>query len=487
MASRLSRIFTDRCSRLTAVLPTVGAVAWLVAMPLPASAATGAPGPSRYAVTILSTLSPNPALSSISNAAGINDRGWIVGDANYPGTWRVGGNSYGPNTTEHATVWRDGQITDLGTLGGPNSSIGFVARPNDTGLISGNAQNATVDPFNEGWALNLGCTASGTSCPGSQYELRAFVWKDGVIRPLPTLGGNNALGFGVGNNRGQLVGTAENSTHDPTCQPSSQVLAWEPVVWGPHYGAIHELPLYPGDRVGAATAINDAGQAVGGSGICLPVSFGALEHALLWNGRSTVNLGSLGGTYDNLGTAINDRGQVVGWSDLPGDTPSSGTTHAFLWQNGVMTDLGTLPGDTSSYAYGINDSGQVVGQSCDLTGNCQAFLWQDGTMTNLNIIADVTTHGSFDLPLAQGINSQGEIVGMAIDNSTGNTLGFSALPCDNQPPDTTGCTDAHNAIATGGPNAARPDIGLGLPHTRTSFDVFETAPVDLSDVDLAPI
>jgi uncharacterized membrane protein len=120
----------------------------------------------------------------------------------YPGTFRIGDNRYPPNTTEHATVWRNGQITDLGTLGGPNSAIRFVARPNNTGLMSGNAQTATVDPFNEGWALNLGCTASDASCPGSQYELQAFEWKNGVMRALPTLGGNNALGLGVGNDRG---------------------------------------------------------------------------------------------------------------------------------------------------------------------------------------------------------------------------------------------------------------------------------------------
>ena len=60
-----------------------------------------------------------------------NDKGWIVGDANARGSTRIA------NATEHATVWRHGVITDLGTLGGPNSSIGFVARPSNTGLIAG--------------------------------------------------------------------------------------------------------------------------------------------------------------------------------------------------------------------------------------------------------------------------------------------------------------------------------------------------------------
>jgi len=479
MVSRFSRVLTDRRKRLT-LIPAVAAIALLVASALPAAAAMGATGTPGYAVTILSTLSPNPSLSSLSNGAGINDRGWIVGDANYPGTWQLGDTKYGPNTTEHATVWRHGQITDLGTLGGPNSSIGFVARPNNTGLISGNAQTATVDPFNEGWALNLGCTASGASCPGSQYELQAFVWKHGVMRALPTLGGNNALGFGVANDRGQLVGIAENATQDSSCQPSSQVLDWEPVVWGPNYGAVHELPLYPGDRVGVASAINDRGEVVGGSGICLPVSFGAVKHALLWDGRSMVNLGSLGGRYDNLGTAINDRGQVVGWSDLPGDTPSSGTTRAFLWQDGVITDLGTLPGDASSFAYGINDRGQVVGQSCDVNGSCRAFLWQDGAMTDLNMITHLNTSGSYYLPLAAGINSRGEIVGYAVDQRTGDTLGFSAVPCDNVLADNQSCADrGRNALGTDEQKAVWPEIALGPLRSRRGVGVFGRWPSGL--------
>ena len=238
-----------------------------------------------------------------------------------------------------------------GTLGGPNSSIGFVARPNNTGLISGNAQTATLDPNNESRASNLSCTASGVSCAGSQYAILGFVWQNGVMRPLPTLGGNNALAFGVANDQGQLAGVAETAHHDPTCLANSpvggpqQVLDWEAVVWGPQYGEIHELPPYPGDSVGAATAINDRGQAVGGSGIyAFPTVVGVINHALLWQGDKTINLGSLGGSYNNVTTAINNRGQVVGFSDVSGDT----TFRAFLWQNGVMTDLATLPGDAYS-------------------------------------------------------------------------------------------------------------------------------------------
>jgi probable HAF family extracellular repeat protein len=404
----------------SALIAWVAALTALAAGALPASAATSSALAPRYSVTVLNTLdNPHggpPPPGEVSNAAGINDRGWIVGDSTLPG-----------NTTEHATVWRDGTITDLGTLGGLNSSIGFIARPNDTGLISGNSETAQVDPLGEGWGTVFGCTAGGTPCDGYQDQALGFVWKDGAIRPLPTLGGNNALAFGGANDQGQIVGTAEAATQGSPCQ-TPQVLDWVPVVWGPTYGHVHELPLPTGDNVGAADAINDEGQAVGGSGSCGLAagpgpSFGDIEHALLWQGGPPIDLGNLGGAVNNVAVAVNDRRQVVGFSDLPGDL----TAHAFLWQNGVMRDLGTLPGDTYSIANAIDDHGQVVGQSCDPSGNCRAFLWQSGAMTDLNTIAN--TPASFDLLTAEGINPQGEIVGNGYAPTTGDTLAFSAAPC----------------------------------------------------------
>ena len=57
--------------------------------------------------------------------------------------------------------------------------------------------------------VNFGCRASDTLYNGVQYEPRGFVWRDGVIRPLPTLGGNNEAAFGVAKDEGQIVGMSE--------------------------------------------------------------------------------------------------------------------------------------------------------------------------------------------------------------------------------------------------------------------------------------
>ena len=58
---------------------------------------------------------------------------------------------------------------------------------------------------------------------------------------------------------------------------------------------IQDLPLFPGDTSGAATAINDNGQIVGISGICdQAVGRHTAKHAVLWENGSVIDLGNLG-------------------------------------------------------------------------------------------------------------------------------------------------------------------------------------------------
>ena len=102
---------------------------------------------------------------------------------------------------------------------------------------------------------------------------------------------------------------------------------------------------------------------------------------------------------------------------------------AFLWQNGVITDLGTVPGDVVSEAGSINDKGQVIGQSCDIDDNCSAFLWQNGVMMDLNTL--IPADSPLALFEASGINSRGEIVGVA-STSTGDIRAFLAIPSNGE-------------------------------------------------------
>jgi probable HAF family extracellular repeat protein len=270
---------------------------------------------------------------------------------------------------------------------------------------------------------------------------------------LPTLGGNNGAVGGI-NDRGQVTGVAETAVRDPSCAPP-QVLDFEAVVWGPEPGEIHELPPFPGDKVGAAlSVVNDRGELVGGSGRCGFPTFAIMAHALLWRNGLPIDLGNLGGVMNNVALQINNRGQIIGQSDLAGDT----TTHAFFWESGKMKDLGTLPGDLSSMANDINDKGQVVGVSCDANFNCRAFLWESGVMTDMNTLI---RHGSpLRLTYGAGINDKGEITGSAFEQSSGYSPAFLAIPCDEEHADVEGCSDQADAAPVPPETAAHP---LSLP------------------------
>jgi len=351
--------------------------------------------PVRYTVVDLGTLGGTFGL-----AFGINDKGQVDGVANLPG-----------DTAQHAFVFTNGVMTDLGTLGGPNS-VAYEG-PSEALQAVGLAETSTLDPNGEdfcGYGDSLICLA--------------FSWQNGVMTPLDTLGGNNAQAAGI-NDRGQIAGYAENSTPDPNC-PSPQALQFKPVIWT--NGQIRVLPTYPGDPEGGAFWINNGGEMVGASGTCaaydprygLPLS---PQHALLWrNGLPPIDLGNLGGKINNAAFAINDHEQVVGTSDLSGDQ----FQHAFLWQKGVMSDLGTLPGDVISVGCGINDRGQVTGVSIDASGNPRAYLWQNGVMTDLNNL--IPSDSPLYLMHGFSINSYGEIVGFAYNTQTGNFDAYVAVP-----------------------------------------------------------
>jgi probable HAF family extracellular repeat protein len=324
-----------------------------------------------------------------SAARGINNLGWITGASSLKGS-----------KSSHAALWRAGRLTDLGTLGGPNSYFNDTVK-NTRGELAGVSQVSKTDPNLEDFCQE--------SFFNGKYLCQGFSWKNGVMTPLAPLGGNNSFATGV-NNRGQVVGGAETSTQDSSCSPP-QVFDYRGVIWQPN-GEMLTLPPYPGDTVSFANAINNVGQAVGSSGSCGPLDYQATAaHALLWQSGSTIDLGNLGGTENNVPFAINARGQVVGYSNLPGDA----TSHAFLWQNGVMSDLGTLPGDVFSVANGMNDKGQIVGESCPASGSCRGFIWENGSMTDLNLL--VPTRSRLYVFYASDINDSGQIVGIATNTT----------------------------------------------------------------------
>jgi probable HAF family extracellular repeat protein len=291
----------------------------------------------------------------------------------------------------HAFQWQNGVVTDLGALPGGGSSQAVALA--DNGLATGNSQNGEIDPLIPGFP-----------------ELRAVLWKDGQITDLGTLeGGHESLAFGV-NSKGQVVGMSFNTTPDPFClfAPGFCTTQTRAFLW--QNGKMQDLGTLGGPD-GLAIAINERSQVAGFSytnHIPNPVADNCgvnppTVDPFLWEqGKGFTDLGGLGGTC-GAPNALNNAGQVVGYSDLAGDV----VFRPALWDRGKVTDLGTFlgPGPPSyGIANSINDGGEIVGWA-DNQKSDFAALWKDGAIRNLGAVAgDGGAH-------ANSINSQGQVVG----------------------------------------------------------------------------
>jgi probable HAF family extracellular repeat protein len=345
-----------------------------------------------------------------SVGASINDRGWIAGRSNLS------------NGVRHAALWRDGVITELGTLGGPEkgSTVLWPVK-NLRGIISGISFTDEPDPNHERWSCGFFLASPGTRCLG-------FRWEDDVMTPLrPFEGGTHSFATGT-NNAGLTVGWAENGVMDTTCV-SPQRLRFRAVVWGPDGKIRHELPPLPGtdDTVTAATAINDRSQVVGISGICDQAAgrFSAI-HNVLWEHGQPIDIGDFGGVAWNTPMMINQHGDIVGFANSSAADGGNQNPRAFLKIRGeAIRNLGTLDGDVNSSAASINEWRQVVGDSCDADDNCRAFLWQNGVMKDLNLLVDDREDV---LTIAKDIDDFGRITGQGFDDEAGKFFAFVATP-----------------------------------------------------------
>ena len=366
------------------------------------SMASSAGSDIRYEVAHLASLG-----GTSSSGNGINNLGWIVGSSNLTG-----------DASAHASLWRNGSLVDLGTLGGPNSNVAWPGVNNTGNLVVGIAETAELG--GENWS----CRFFFPSATG--HQCLAFAWQNGVMTPLPTWGGTNGFATEV-NSSGQVVGWAENLVEDPTCNPPV-LHQFRGFMWDSRTGEMRELTPLSGDSTSTGNAINERGQVAGISGRCANAVGGfSAQHAVLWEPDGTaIDIGNLGGEAWHTPLDINQRGDVVGFGnpeDVPGDDFG---VHAFVWtRHDGIKDLGVLPGDETSQALGINGRGQVVGLSRGPDGD-RAVLWQDGVMTNLNTLVVPGYTGI--LRYAGHINDAGVITGAAFDPETQATVAFLATP-----------------------------------------------------------
>lgn len=307
-----------------------------------------------------------------------------------------------------------GTITTLGSLGGSG--------------------RYPAEPVASAYAVNAAGMVVGSAWDRCDRNPRAFLWQDGTIRDLGTLGGSQSSATDI-NDLGQVVG--ESTTGKITriipvilyvyLQEEHLAFLWE-------NGQITRLVTPPGAIESGATGINANGQIVGYAGFDWstletqngePTSkrrgrstsiIGPASRAMLWelvDGAWQVTPLAEVADGQSLAADINARGQIVGWAT----TLPTYEVHASVWEAGTLTDLGTL-GGTWSEAAAINDAGQIVGWASppeDLDAAVgpyllpeHAVLWEqlDGAWQIVDL--GILDGGRSE---AHDINSAGQVVG----------------------------------------------------------------------------
>lgn len=211
-----------------------------------------------------------------SRATSINDLGEIVGE-----------------TDTFAFLWRNGEVLDLGNLGGVATYANDI---NDAAQIVGASYTNEVTP--------LGPMA------------HAYVWQNGVMTDLGVLPGLDDSGASAINSSGVIVGSSSHTDPD-TYEVTSGSFLYQ-------NGTMSALPVP--SRESYAGDINDSGVVVG----TMRAPGGPSNyHAYVYKDGFVTNLNSLIPSGSDLhlayARAVNNAGQIVGTA-----FDSRGFYHAFL-------------------------------------------------------------------------------------------------------------------------------------------------------------
>lgn len=322
----------------------------------------------------------------------------------------------GPSSQTPSSATSDASgyiVTDLGSLSGTNSTK--VAGINGSGDIVGtSATHAFL--WSNGVMTDLGTLGGSVSMAYSindsgvvvgqastaSGEMHAFVWQNGVMKDLG-VAGETSEARGI-NSRGDIVGVAY-----------AKNVRGGAVLWsGGQRRFIGDLG--PSGSGSTAISINYKGEIAG-------VSSGfstnqGVVRGVVWLNGTISDLGALGGLHSTA-NAINGQALVVGWAEIANDS-----TAAFQWQNGKMSQLASLAGSVASAGNGtqataVNDSGEVVGSCVTSAGDAHAVIWNNGQIADLNAL--IPQRG-LTLTRATGVNRSGQIVAEQQNNLDGPTI-----------------------------------------------------------------
>ena len=186
-------------------------------------------------------------------------------------------------------------MIDLGTFGGTCGVVGSFANAGSGGAINGRGQ------------------IIGTSNLTGNQAHHAFLWNEGALSDLGTLGGDNSEAYWI-NDAGEIVGRADV----PGNEHNHHAFLWK-------NGRMRDLGKAKGWPCSTAIDINSKGQVIIDTGIC-GVGGGP---GLLWENGALYDLNTLippnSGFVIGDVNYINDRGEIAVTGILP-----NGDQHALL-------------------------------------------------------------------------------------------------------------------------------------------------------------
>lgn len=270
-----------------------------------------------------------PTLGGVYGLAwGINASNTVVGESSIVGAY----------SDIHAFAFQNGNIADLGTLGG--TYIGGYSSAhgiNTSGEIVGESSLSMLD----------------------RNTTHAVLYSTAGKKDLGVLGGNYSSASAI-NDSGEIVGEsaviAGGATNIHAFLYSNN--------------ALRDLGTLGGDY-SSANAINNSGVVAGEADLLIN---GVTNlHAFVWNNGAFIDLGTFGGVSSSA-LGINSFGHVVGYS-----YDAYSTSWAFLYDGAKVINLfDQIPANSGwtnlTSADAINDAGQIAGSGLLTNGAYHAFL-----------------------------------------------------------------------------------------------------------------